>query len=390
MKRVAAIIVAAGSGNRMGGGKLFRALGGLPVIRRAIAPFAAHEAVGAILPVIREEDRARFQRAGAGIAKLLAPIPGGRTRTDSVRAGLERLGLEDNPPEFVLIHDGARPLCPPDLIGTLLHALESHEGAAPALPATDSMKKINKNERFETLSRSNVFHVQTPQAFHFEAILNAHRMAEGKDFPDDMALAAQTGRRLTFVPGAHENIKLTYEEDLAFAERLLGAWRTQVGHGFDAHRFEAGDHVMLGGVAVPHEQGLAGHSDADPLLHALTDALLGAVGGGDIGQIFPSSDPRWKNADSARFVSHALNLIQAAGGKPVNADLTLIAAAPALAPHREKIRRNIAALLDLDPAFVNVKATTTDGMGFTASEGIAAHAIASCRFPPDRPAGRSR
>jgi 2-C-methyl-D-erythritol 4-phosphate cytidylyltransferase / 2-C-methyl-D-erythritol 2,4-cyclodiphosphate synthase len=385
--RHAAILVAAGRGLRAGGEtpKQYRLLSGISVMARSLAAFADHPAIDAIQPVIHPDDMASFAQAVRGVsAKCLTPVFGGDSRQASVLAGLEALAATQ--PDRVLIHDAARPLVTGDLIDRVLEALDRHPASLPALPLADTLKVEAEGLASRTLDRRGLWRAQTPQGFHYEAILAAHRAARedgGAGFTDDAAIAEWRGLAVALVTGAERNIKLTTAEDFTMAEHLLGVspalpGEIRHGTGFDVHAFEPGDHVMLCGVAVPHDRGLKGHSDADVGLHALTDALLGAIGAGDIGDHFPPSDARWKGAASDRFLVHAGHLIAERGGRIVNVDVTLICERPKIGPHKDTMRRRIAALLGLTEDRVSVKATTTEELGFTGRrEGIASMASAT-------------
>jgi 2-C-methyl-D-erythritol 4-phosphate cytidylyltransferase/2-C-methyl-D-erythritol 2,4-cyclodiphosphate synthase len=310
----------------------------------------------------------------------LGPVPfviGGATRRDSVRAGLEAIGTADR----VLIHDAARPFLPAPVIDRLMTALETHEGAIPVLPVADTLVKASE-QLGAVIPRDGVFRVQTPQAFRFPIVLDVHRhWPEGTDATDDAQMVRAAGHDVALVQGDKVLEKITHTEDFALAERLR-PMRVRSALGFDVHRFEAGEELWLGGLRIPHDRGLSGHSDADVALHAITDALLGAIGAGDIGMHFPPSDPQWRGAASARFLEHAARLVAERGGVIDFIDLTLICEAPKIGPHRDAIRSSIAVLLRLDPLDVSVKATTTERLGFTGrGEGMAAQAIATIRLP---------
>ncbi len=382
MARCVALVVAAGRGARFGGDlpKQWRLLAGRPILRHSLALLAAHPAIDAVRVVIHPDDRALYEQAAAGLS-LPEPIDGGPTRQDSVRLGLEALAAES--PDLVLIHDGARPFAETALISRVVRALSLHAGAIPALPVHDTLKRGEDGLIRDTVPRAGLWRAQTPQGFHFPAILAAHRAAAGHDLTDDAAVAERAGLDVALVDGAEENVKITTALDLARAEqRFSGPGEVRVGSGFDVHKFRPGDHVMLGNVAIPHEAGLEGHSDADVALHALTDALLGAIGAGDIGRHFPPSDPRWKGADSARFLAHAGHLVRGRGGRISHLDLTVICERPKLGPHRAAMAHRIAAILGIDEGRVSVKATTTEGLGFTGRrEGIAAQAVATVVMP---------
>lgn len=376
-----ALVVAAGRGRRFGGDipKQYRMLAGSPVLRRALQAFIGHAEVSAVRAVIHPDDRDLYAAAAAGL-DLLEPVEGGSTRQESVRLGLESIaGLG---PDTVLIHDGARPFVDAALVSRVIAALADRPGALPALAVVDTLKRGDGGLVAGTVDRSGLFRAQTPQGFRYGPLRAAHAAQTGSDLTDDAAVAEAAGLSVALVAGSENNRKITTEEDLMAAETALAAGETRTGSGFDVHRFTPGDAVILCGVRVPHSATLEGHSDADVALHALTDALLGAAGEGDIGQHFPPSDPTWRGAASSRFVGHAASLIRAAGGIVVNVDVTIICEAPRIGPHRDAMRAAIAAMLDIEPARVNVKGTTTEGLGFTGrGEGIAAQATASVRYP---------
>jgi 2-C-methyl-D-erythritol 4-phosphate cytidylyltransferase / 2-C-methyl-D-erythritol 2,4-cyclodiphosphate synthase len=381
--RVTALIVAAGSGSRMGGGipKQFRPICGKPMLRWAIEALQRHPRVGQVRVVIGQDQEPLFLEATQGL-NVGEPIAGGATRQLSVRRGLEAL-MADDPPDLVLIHDAARPFCPPDVIDRLLKALETNSAAVPALPAADTLMRGKGRQLGETVDRTHLNRVQTPQAFHFAHVLEAHRSKAAESFTDDATLvrAAQLG--VVRVEGDEELAKLTFDGDFARAEqRLLSHMVPRTGLGFDVHAFAGGGPVMLGGIAIPHARGLGGHSDADVVLHAITDALLGAAALGDIGEHFPPSDPQWKGAPSDLFLAHAALLVRDRGGIIDHVDCTIIAEEPTIGPHRAAIRSRIAEILALDGSVVSVKATTTEGLGFAGRrEGIAVQAIATIRLP---------
>jgi 2-C-methyl-D-erythritol 4-phosphate cytidylyltransferase/2-C-methyl-D-erythritol 2,4-cyclodiphosphate synthase len=386
--RVAAIVVAAGRGERAGGDmpKQYRPLLGEPVLRRALRLFAAHPAVEAIQPVIDFGHARDYQTAAAGLAKLLAPAPGGATRQRSVLAGLE--AIEAAAPKIVLVHDAARPFASSALVDRALEAVESTGAAVPVLPIADTIKRVDAAGRVtDTLDRAELRAIQTPQVFSYAPLLAAHRRAcaaERDDFTDDAALAEWAGISIATFAGEAGNVKLTAPEDFArFATPgALALSDVRTGTGFDVHAFGPGDHVMLGGVKIPHGKGLMGHSDADVLLHALTDAVLGAIAEADIGKHFPPSDARWRGASSDRFLAHAVSLVGARGGEIAHLDATVLSEAPKIGPHREKICRRIAEIAGIEVGRVSVKATTTEGLGFIGrGEGIAAMATATVRLP---------
>jgi len=385
MPHTVALIVAAGRGVRFGGPlpKQYRALAGQPILRRTAEALSSHPAVGAVRAVIAPGDTAHCGEALAGL-DVLPPVEGGAERQDSVRRGLE--SLADLQPDRVLIHDGVRPLVDTATIDRVVAALDDHEGAIAALPVTDTLKRGADGETPKiaaTVDRAGLWRAQTPQGFRFRAILDAHEAAGGRALTDDAAVAEAAGLDVALVLGDADNLKITTEADLAQAERLLAAASdVRIGQGFDVHRFGPGTAVMLCGVAVPHERGLMGHSDADVGLHAATDAVLGALGAGDIGSHFPPSDPQWAGAASDVFLAHARDLVRARGGAVLHLDVTLICEAPKVGPHRAAMTARLAEILELAPNRVSVKATTTEGLGFTGrGEGIAAQAVATVRLP---------
>jgi 2-C-methyl-D-erythritol 4-phosphate cytidylyltransferase/2-C-methyl-D-erythritol 2,4-cyclodiphosphate synthase len=379
-----AIAVAAGRGTRFGGEtpKQYRMLAGRPVLRHALEALLRGGGFAGVVAAIHPDDRGRYDQAASDLP-LLPPVHGGAQRQDSVLAALEALAFFE--PDAVLVHDGARPLLTPDVTGRVLAALAVADGAVAALPVADTVKRAGPaGDIAATLDRSALWRAQTPQAFRYGPFLAAHRHNSGAGLSDDAAVAERAGLRVRLVLGSEENLKITTEKDLARAERLLlarcGDLRT--GFGFDVHRFGPGDHVMLCGVRVPHGQGLIGHSDADVGLHALTDAVLGAIGAGDIGQHFPPSDPRWRGAESAHFLRHAVELVRARVGLLRHLDVTIVCEAPRIGPHSPAMVERIAAIAGIGPDRVSVKATTTEGLGFTGrGEGIAAQAVATVGLP---------
>lgn len=384
--RVAALIVAAGRGTRAGDGlpKQYRPVGGQPLLRHCLTEFDAHPRIDRVLTVIHPDDKALFEAASKDLPSVSEPVFGGSTRQASVLAGLEALAA--SPPDAVLIHDGARPFVDPSLIDRVIEALEIHDGALPCLAVTDTLRRNTEGLTGETVDRSGLVRAQTPQGFRFASILTAHRAAPQDSFTDDVALAAAHGLTTHLVTGSEDTFKVTEPQDFDRAEQhLLARAETRTGSGFDVHRFCDGDHVTLCGVRIAHTYGLKGHSDADAGLHALTDALLGAIGEGDIGDHFPPSDPQWKGAASHVFLEHAARLLAARGGRLVHADVTLICEAPKIGPHRDAMRQSVAGILSVGAGRVSVKATTTEGLGFTGrNEGLAAHAIVTVSLPrPD-------
>lgn len=383
MSSVYAVIVAAGRGTRFGGTlpKQYLPLGGATVLRHAAQQFFQHPRVAGVIVVIRPEDRAEYDRALAGLT-LLPPVAGGPERQDSVRLGLEALAAYK--PARVLIHDGARPFPDAALIDRVIDALDRAPAAIPALPLGDTIKRVQDGVIHDTIDRAELWRAQTPQGFHFAAILEAHRAATGRVLTDDAAVAEAAGLAPLIIPGNEENLKVTTTADLAAAERSLAARHGdfRVGQGFDVHPFGPGDHVAICGIEIDHSCGLVGHSDADVGLHALTDAILGAIGAGDIGMHFPPSDPRWRGASSDRFLRHAADLVRDKGGYVGSVDVTIICERPRIGPHRAAMVTRIAAILGLAPDRVSVKATTTEKLGFTGrGEGIAAQAVATVRLP---------
>ncbi len=383
MTQTIALVVAAGRGHRIGGEtpKQYREVAGQSLLRHCASALVRHPAIDAVRVVIHPGDRALYDDAVAGLG-LLDPVEGGAARQDSVRLGLESLAAE--PPDRVLIHDAARPVVDARLVERVIAALDAAPGAIPALPVSDSLKRADGDRRITgAVDRDGLWRVQTPQGFRFADLLDAHRAAAGEECTDDAAVAEAAGLTVSLVDGSADNIKVTTEDDFARAERLLGGrLETRVGMGFDVHAFEPGDHVVLCGVRIAHEAGLAGHSDADVGLHALVDAVLGALGAGDIGEHFPPSDPAWKGADSGRFAIHVRRMVADAGGAIANLDVTLACEAPKLAGHRAAMVARVAELFGAPTSRVSVKATTTERLGFLGrGEGIAALAVATLRLP---------
>jgi 2-C-methyl-D-erythritol 4-phosphate cytidylyltransferase/2-C-methyl-D-erythritol 2,4-cyclodiphosphate synthase len=384
-----ALIVAGGRGLRAGGEipKQYRKLGGAPVLRRTLLAFVRHPEVARVQVVIHPDDRALYDAAAQGLGAP-PPVDGGATRQESVAAGLAALAEQGD--AIVLIHDAARPLVPAGLIDRCLGKARAQRTAGqpiavvPALAVADSLR--SGGERLESeVDRAGLWRVQTPQCFGLHEMAALHRRAAGEDATDDAALAMRAGWLVETVAGDEMNLKLTTPDDFARAEDLLAArGSVRTGFGFDVHAFEEGDHVWIGGVRIAHGRALKGHSDADVALHALTDALLGAIAAGDIGDHFPPSDPQWKGAPSPLFLEHARGLVSARGGRIEHVDVTIVCEAPRIGPHRDGMRARIAELLRLAPDRVSVKATTTERLGFTGrGEGIAAQAIATVRMPEE-------
>jgi 2-C-methyl-D-erythritol 4-phosphate cytidylyltransferase/2-C-methyl-D-erythritol 2,4-cyclodiphosphate synthase len=377
-----ALIVASGRGQRFGAErpKQYQQLAGRPVLRHSLERFRSHPRVGRVRAVIHAQDRELYDDAACGL-ELLEPAEGGATRQDSVRLGLE--SLRAAPPELVLIHDGVRPLIDAALIDRVLDGLTEHDAVLPALPVTDTLKRVSAGGVQGTVERQGLYRAQTPQGFVYDRILAAHRAAAGAELTDDTAVAEGLGMAVAVVAGDEANLKITDPADLARAERLLtGALQPRTGLGFDVHRLAPGEGLVLLGVPLPEPLRLIGHSDADVGLHAITDALLGTLGAGDIGSHFPPSDARWAGADSALFLCHARQLIAAAGGRIEHVDVTLICERPKIGPHRAAMVARLAELLVLPAARVSVKATTTERLGFIGrGEGIAAQAVATVSLP---------
>ena len=383
-RRIAVIVVAAGTGERMGGvPKQYRPLAGRAVLARTIDAFTRRSDVAWVLPVIHREHASRYADLALEGPKLLAPVPGAETRQGSVLAGLE--ALAGRGPDVVLIQDAARPLVDDAVIDGVLAGLG--RAALPAVPVTDTIKRSADGKRVSgTEDRRHLFAAQTPQGFAFADILDAHRRAAGasSEFTDDAAIAEWAGIPVALTAGSARNIKLTHPEDFERAERLLGGgtMETRTGSGFDVHPFEPGEAVWLGGVRIPHSARLKGHSDADVALHALTDAIYGALGEGDIGSFFPPSDPQWKGAASSVFLKHAAGLVAERGGRLVNLDVTIVCEAPRIGPHVPAMKAAIGAAAGIAPSRVAIKATTSEQLGFTGrSEGVVAMATATVELP---------
>jgi 2-C-methyl-D-erythritol 4-phosphate cytidylyltransferase/2-C-methyl-D-erythritol 2,4-cyclodiphosphate synthase len=381
-KQTVALVVAAGKGERAGGGvpKQYRAIGGKAILAHAVDALLRHPGVDRVQAIIGRDQEALY-RAAIGDRPLPPPVTGGESRRESVRRGLAAIGSATH----VLIHDAARPFLPAGVVDRLLAALATAPGAIPALPVADTLAHGG-----ETLGgvvpRDGLVRVQTPQAFHYPAILAAHRAwPDDREATDDAQIARAAGLNVAIVAGDPALEKITFRDDVMTAEaRLAADWTVRTGMGFDVHAFKDGAELWLGGVRIDHPRGLAGHSDADVALHAVTDALLGAIGEGDIGLHFPPGDPRWKGADSARFVEHARALIEARDGIVDHVDVTIICERPKIGPYREAIRARIAALLRVREGRISIKATTTERLGFTGrGEGIAAQAVATVRAPKD-------
>jgi len=384
---VAALVVAGGRGSRAGAGapKQYRRIGAEPIMTMSLRPFLDHPAINQVLPVIHPDDEALFAASTTPHAKLCAPAHGGATRQESVRLGLE--ALADDPPRLVLIHDAARPFVTSAILDRVIAALDDGPAALAAVPLADTLKRAEGGIVTGTPSRSGLYLAQTPQGFDFAAILAAHRRAAAVEepFTDDAAIAEYAGLAVQIVAGDPANSKITTEEDIVMAQQRLGATKeTRVGNGYDVHATEPGSGVRLGGVDIAADFKLKGHSDADVVLHALTDALLGAIADADIGAHFPPSDETWRNADSSQFLAEAVRRVSERGGTISNLDATVIAEAPKVGPHRDAMRMRIAEICGIAVERVSVKATTSERLGFVGrSEGIAAHATAAIRLPTE-------
>jgi 2-C-methyl-D-erythritol 4-phosphate cytidylyltransferase/2-C-methyl-D-erythritol 2,4-cyclodiphosphate synthase len=390
-KTIAVVIVAAGNGSRasIDAGsvpKQYRKIGGKAVLALTVEAMLGSNAVRWLLPVISAEHGAHYEALGLEDQRLLPPVNGGTHRQASVLAGLQALAAHK--PDLVLIHDAARPFIEAQTIDAVVAALASHEAALPALPVTDTIKRSADGATVQaTEDRHTLFAAQTPQGFRFPQILSAHMRAARlpREFTDDAAIAEWAGLTVALTPGSTANFKLTHPEDFARAARLAGEgseMETRTGSGYDVHAFEEGDAVWLGGVKIPHGRKLMGHSDADAALHALTDALYGALSEGDIGQRFPPDDPQWRGAASAIFLEHAALLVGERGGRIVNLDVTIICEAPRIGPHVEAMRQAIAGTCRIAPGRVAIKATTNERLGFLGrEEGIAAMATATIELP---------
>lgn len=377
MPRLAVLIVAAGKGERAGTDlpKQYEALAGQPMLRRTVRAFSGYQ-----VRVVIGQGQQELATAALKGLDLPAPVLGGATRQESVRLGLEALAKDA--PDFVLIHDAARPLISAKVIGDVVKALEAGaDGALPMVAAADTLRRRDAQGRWTLVPRENLYRAQTPQGFVYAKIMAAHRVHAGTEVTDDVALAELAGLKVDMVEGEEKNIKVTRKEDFALAESLMGAGDVRTATGYDVHKFTDGDHIWLCGLKVPHSHGLEGHSDADVGLHAITDAILGCVGEGDIGQHFPPTDERWRGAASWKFLDHAASLVTAKGGIITHVDVTIICERPKVGPHRDAMRAKIAEILNLELSRVSVKATTTEGLGFTGRrEGIAAQAIATVKL----------
>ncbi len=393
---VAALIVAAGRGLRVGLDipKQYIDLAGETMLARSIRALAADHRVRRILCVVHPDDQALYEAAVSALpenirARLENPALGGATRQESGRAGLEALAARNIPTDIILVHDAARPFASRELIGRSIETAYAKGAAIPGIAVTDTIKKTDHaGVIIDTPARRDLRAVQTPQAFKFDLLLKAHRAAAstvGIDFTDDASVVEWVGQNVHVFEGEPENIKLTTSDDIADArKRLSGPMETRTGIGYDVHAFDDGDHVVLGGISIPHSHKLKGHSDADVGLHALTDAILGALADGDIGSHFPPSDNQWKGAASDQFLAFAVERVRTRGGQVKHLDLTFICEAPKIGPHRDAMRARIAEICKISIGRVGVKATTSEQLGFTGRrEGIAAQAIATLDLPSD-------
>lgn len=384
-RHIAALVVAAGRGSRFGGvlPKQYAPLFGKMVLTRTLQGLRALPDLGPIQCVIHPDDERFYTIAARGIDNVLPPVAGGPDRQESVRLGLEALKAHN--PDFVLIHDAARPFVSMMAVDRLVLALESHSGAIAGLPVVDALWRADADQRADqAVDRNGLWRAQTPQAFRFGPILEAHDSFRGARLADDAAVAKAADLDVALIEGDEQAFKITTRADVERAERHILTLLPDVraAQGFDVHAFGPGDHVMLGGVKIPHTHGLVGHSDADAALHALTDAVLGALGAGDIGGHFPPSDSQWKGASSDQFLAHAASLVAQRRGVISHLDLTLICEAPKIGPHRDGMRAAIAQIVQISEDRVSVKATTTEKLGFTGrKEGLAALATATLRLP---------
>jgi 2-C-methyl-D-erythritol 4-phosphate cytidylyltransferase / 2-C-methyl-D-erythritol 2,4-cyclodiphosphate synthase len=376
-----ALVVAAGRGTRLGGPlpKQYRELAGRPVLRHSLERFIKHPGIDNVRAVIHPGDRQFYLEAAAGL-NLLEPVDGGDERQESVRKGLE--SLIELAPDTVLIHDAARPFVDDALINRVISALDERAGAIPAVPVADTLKRGEGGLITATVDRSGLWRAQTPQGFVFDCLIEAHRKYTGERLTDDAALLELAGHGVALVDGSEENTKVTTEQDLQRAANVCAPPEFRTGNGFDVHRFTEGDIVTICGIHIAHESGLSGHSDADVGLHALTDALFGTIADGDIGSHFPPNEAQWKDADSALFLTEAVNRIAARGGQIINVDVTIICERPKIGPHRERMKARLADILGIELDRISVKATTTERLGFAGrGEGIAAQASATIRLP---------
>lgn len=380
-----ALILAAGRGHRFGAKvpKQYLHLNGQSILRHTIAKFVSHIGIDAVRVVINQDDFTLYDVASQGL-KLLEPVIGGLTRQDSVRLGLESLVSTNC--DRVLIHDSVRPFVEARTITHVIEALSENSGAIAAIPVCDSVKRTLEGVIVETVDRTNLWYAQTPQGFHFPDILNAYQTLIDHNLTDDAAVAKQSGILVRVVPGQTNNIKITSPSDLdqAIQDRKVkvqGQSEIRVGSGFDVHAFGQGDRIWLCGIQIPYSRALIGHSDADVALHAVTDALLGAIAAGDIGRYFPQTDPRWLNSSSETFARYAADVVRALGGEITAIDITILCEQPKVAPYRFSMVSRLSAILCVTQDHINIKGKTTEGLGFTGRcEGIAAHAVATIKI----------
>lgn len=382
-KSIAVLIVAAGRGTRLGGDlpKQYRTLGRHSVLHHTIEQFLNHDAIEWVQTVIHPDDRPLYDQSTNNFA-ILPPVLGGATRQASVFAGLQALSIHK--PDVVLIHDAARPFIYGEVISRILATISQGQGVIAALKVADTIKRAGQEDiSLDTVDRTALWRAQTPQGFMFDDIFTAHQEAVGLSLTDDAAVMEQAGHKVSLVEGHEDMFKITTQQDLERAQKMMsGAMEYRSGTGFDVHAFTEGDHVTLCGVQIAHSHRLSGHSDADVALHALTDAILGAIAQGDIGSHFPPSDMQWKGASSDRFLRKACDLLKEQGGRLMNVDLTIICESPKIGPHRDAMRQAIADITGIDLSRVSVKGTTTEKLGFTGrKEGIAAQATCSVALP---------
>lgn len=386
MARIAVIIVAAGRGHRFGGEmpKQYLEVHQQPLVRHAVQAFLDHPAIDLILPVIHPDDADILANALGGL-DYLEPVAGGAARQDSVRNGLE--GLASSAPDYVLVHDAARPMVAPALIDRVIEALQDTSGVIPGIAVVDTLKRADDDGIItDTVSRDGLWRAQTPQGFKYADLLAAHRSAIGQELTDDAAVMEASGYRVAVVLGDENNIKVTTPDDLMRMEEIMSDDSAQaklvrspsfrIGSGYDVHKLGPGDHVTLCGVKITSERALIGHSDADVALHAVTDAVFGAIADGDIGSHFPPTDSQWRGASSDQFLAYACERMRERGFELSNIDLTIICEKPKIGPHRDAMRARLAEIAQIDVSCVSVKATTTERLGFTGrGEGIAAEAV---------------
>jgi 2-C-methyl-D-erythritol 4-phosphate cytidylyltransferase/2-C-methyl-D-erythritol 2,4-cyclodiphosphate synthase len=382
MVKCAVLVVAAGRGHRFGEDlpKQYNMLGKRPVLRHCLAEFVANPNINYVRTVIHPDDRILYETAAKSL-NVLPPVNGGKTRQDSVRLGLE--SLKEYNPDIVLIHDGARPFVNSDVINNVLIALEESKAVIPAIAVCDTLKKADINKTItDTVDRSHLYRAQTPQGFDFKTIMSAHEKAKGLELTDDAAVIENFGLKVKICQGAENNIKITTKQDLFNSEKSLqNGGEILVGSGFDVHQLIEGNEITLCGIKIPHNKTLKGHSDADVVLHAITDAILGAISAGDIGAHFPPSDNKWKGASSDIFLKYARELVEAKGGYINNIDVTVMCEEPKIGKYRLRMMQKVSEILELSQSKISIKATTTEKLGFTGrSEGIAASAIATVKI----------